>query len=304
MSTLERTLDDPAPGLERVEPSDALVGISRGRTYIPEAESVRGIAVALVAAFHLDRVVRFFAPPSEPTLINAWMLAGHAGVDLFFLLSGFLLSLPFLADGLGGPRVSVTTYARRRALRILPLYYVVVVVGTMLAAPRNLWDGLPYLFFLNGFPGMAEPLGYFSAVWWSLATEVQFYAVLPLLLLLRTSRGRALGAALMLAYGVAYVAMVRGRLHAGSVVGQMTLLQSVVGRGPLFLWGIFAAVVYHLWGPTLRTRLAAIGWLRLGGADLLLAAILLAEAGLLRWTVATGTRWMSTPAQPWHIMNG
>ena len=98
--------------------------------------------------------------------------------------------------------------------------------------------------------------------------------------------------------------MVRGRLHAGSVVGQMTLLQSVVGRGPLFLWGIFAAVVYHLWGPTLRTRLAAIGWLRLGGADLLLAAILRAEAGLLRWTVATGTRWMSTPAQPWHIMNG
>ena len=169
MSTLERTLDDPAPGLERGEPSDALVGISRGRTYIPEAESVRGIAVALVASFHLDRVVRFFAPPSEPTLINAWMLAGHAGVDLFFLLSGFLLSLPFLADGLGGPRVSVTTYARRRALRILPLYYVVVVVGTMLAAPRNLWDGLPYLFFLNGFPGMAEPLGYFSAVWWSLA---------------------------------------------------------------------------------------------------------------------------------------
>jgi peptidoglycan/LPS O-acetylase OafA/YrhL len=304
MSTVERTLDDPAPDPERGEPSDALVGISRGRRYIPEAESVRGIAVVLVAAFHLDNVVRFFTPPPAPTLINAWMLAGHTGVDLFFLLSGFLLSLPFLAEGLGGRRVSVTTYARRRALRILPLYYVAVVVGAALDAPGGLRDGLPYLFFLNGFSGRPEPLGYFSGVWWSLATEVQFYVVLPLLLLLRTSRGRVLGAALMLAYGVAYVAMVRGSLHAGSIPGQMALLHSVVGRGPLFLWGIFAAVVYHVWGPTLRTRLAATGWLRLGGADLLLAATLLVEAGLLRWTVSIGARWMSTQDQPWHIMNG
>src|SRR5262249_52706323 len=156
--------------------------------------------------------------------------------------------LPFIADGLGGRRVSIRRYAVRRALRILPLYYTAVAVGTAVAAhsAADLLRGVPYLLFLNGFANQVTPLRPFSNVWWSLATEVQFYALLPLLAhALRTRRGRIAGLLALAIYGAAYVAMVVGLLKLRTVEGQFALMQSIFARGPLFLWGILGAWMYH-----------------------------------------------------------
>src|SRR5262249_28336594 len=154
-------------------------------------ESLRGIAILLVFTFHVHGFVLY--PSSTASNVvsvpMAFVRAGHAGVDLFFVLSAFLLSRPFLADGLGGGGVRWVAYFGRRALRILPLYWTAVLVGTVLSAsrPADLLRSVPHLLFLSWIPPLAAPLRRYSAVWWSLETEMQFYLLLPLLVVfLRT----------------------------------------------------------------------------------------------------------------------
>jgi hypothetical protein len=114
---------------------------------------------------------------------RAFVLAGHTGVSLFFVLSGFLLAGPFLAEAAGGARVARRAYAARRVLRVMPAYVAAVTVASIDCAirPLEVLRGVPYLFFLESIPGMTTPLIPYSDVWWTLATEAQFYLTLPLL---------------------------------------------------------------------------------------------------------------------------
>ena len=103
---------------------------------------LRGLAIALVFTFHADA---FLGMPfrnrvrTYPWLPLALVCAGHTGVTLFFVLSAFLLSLPFLAEAYGGKPVSRREFYVRRALRILPLFYTVVLVATVLTS-RTAFD--------------------------------------------------------------------------------------------------------------------------------------------------------------------
>lgn len=265
---------------------------ARSATYFPELESLRGIAILLVFFFHADGLLTpgHAAGIVEPPWFG-FLRAGHIGVDLFFILSGFLLGRPFLAAAAAGRMPSLRRYAERRALRILPLYWAAVLVATILTA-RTLWDlrlGIPYLFFLNSFAGGAEAIYPYSIPWWSLATEAQFYVLLPLLpLLLRSRRARIAGLALLAAYALAYVGLDRGWWHMGSIDGQILLRSSVFGRGPLFLLGIAAAAVHLHYGEAIRARLASIRWVRAGGADALVLAACVALAYVLQWAAFLG----------------
>ena len=214
--------------------------------FITEIESLRGVAITLVFLLHISGSVIF--PGRVDGIVvspfRAFALGGHTGVSLFFILSGFLLGRPFLVEVMRGKRLSRSAYYARRALRILPLYYVAVLVGSVLCAqqPRDLLHGVPYLFFLNAVAGTATPLPPYGYVWWSLATEVQFYLLLPLLpFFLRSRRGRLLGALVVLAYVVAYHAFLTGALRASTVEGQIKLAHSAFGRAPQFALGIVAA---------------------------------------------------------------
>jgi len=288
-------------------PSVAPAGIRRGSTYFPELESLRGLAILLVFVFHADGVL--LAPfrshvGAQSPLPLAFVWAGHSGVTLFFVLSAFLLSLPFLDEANGGRPVSRPHFYERRALRILPLYVAVVVVGTILTS-RSLADlrrGLPYLAFLQSKPNLPIPMPPFSDVWWSLATEVQFYAVLPLLAL-AFGRSRRVTVALLAIYAMAYAAVV---LFLPVPPFEPWLrAQSIIGRGPLFLFGILGAWLYRRHGEAIRTSLAANRWLASGGADLVLVIVFLALALLLRWSNLRGffvlepTRWYV-----WHVPEG
>jgi peptidoglycan/LPS O-acetylase OafA/YrhL len=145
----------------------------------------------------------------------------------------------------------------------------------------------------------------YSAVWWSLATEAQFYLLLPVLLLGRWRAGRVALAVLFAVWVVAYVTLVRGGINLGSIGAQMALHNSVFGRGPLFLCGIAAAAVYWLWGDRIRAHLAARRWFRNGGADVLLLGVLLALGALLQWVVAIGpARQQGIVDQHWHATTG
>ncbi len=252
------------------------------------------MAVSQVFAMHAVGWV-FGGLAGTSALFPALVKSDRLGVDLFFVLSAFLLSLPFLEDAAGGPRVRVRGYFGRRALRILPAYYVATVIGTVLLAkqPRDLLRGLPYLVFLNPF---ATPLRPYSDVWWSLATEVQFYAVLPLLAVLgRSTAGRRLGVAALLVWMASYLAFLSGVLVPRSAAGLLTFEASLFGRAPLFLAGIAAAAVYRAHGASIRERLERARFMRKGGSDLLLVLVILGIAAFSRWQETLGPALLLSP---------
>src|SRR4029453_14199781 len=111
-------------------------------------------------------------PPAGVSVspLSAFVCSGHTGVTLFFVLSVFLISPPYLAATRGGARVRLGSYVRRRVLRIYPLYVVAVLVATALTA-KHAYEALPHLVFLTPFASLAPPLGIHSGVWWSLSTD-------------------------------------------------------------------------------------------------------------------------------------
>ncbi|WP_394822174.1 acyltransferase family protein [Pendulispora albinea] len=154
------------------------------RGFIRELDGLRGIAISLV-------LVHRFWPDRGP--LHRWAsLAelGWVGVDLFFVISGFLIA-GILLDTRGDPHFYRNFYARRM-LRIFPLYYL-FVAGCLLLFPltqpgayfetpfiQSAGSPLWYLFYLGNVP---ETIGhdppYVLGPIWSLAIEEQFYIVFP-----------------------------------------------------------------------------------------------------------------------------
>jgi peptidoglycan/LPS O-acetylase OafA/YrhL len=246
---------------------------------------------------------RLFTPAEIVSPALVFVRGGYTGVSLFFVISGFLLGGQFLAEIAGGPAVSRRQYALRRTLRILPLYYVIVAVGSVLAAhaPMDVLRGLPYLVFLNALARFAPPIGSFSGVWWSLATEVQFYALLPLIaFLLRPGSLRKLALGAAVGYGAAYVALAAGYPWPTTVESRTFLAHSAFGQGPLFCFGWLAAGIHRRFGPRLREA----AWARRGIADGLVLIALLGIALLLRWTLMAGQFRDLTTELIWHVPEG
>lgn len=233
-------------------------GIRSGASFLPELESLRGWAILLVFLFHADGIVTGnsrIGTVVSPAL--AFITAGHTGVTLFFVLSAFLLARPFLEEGRGGRHVERRSFFRRRVLRIMPLYAtaVVVAIGLSYDNPGAVTDGLWALFFLNSFTGSVTSLIPYSAVWWSLATEIQFYFVLPLLgLSLRTRTGRIIGVAVLLAWATAYTLLATDPSLLSNVA-RFRLGLSLGGRAPAFLMGIAAAWLTLRHGDPLRAAM-------------------------------------------------
>jgi peptidoglycan/LPS O-acetylase OafA/YrhL len=129
-------------------------------------DTVRGLAIFMVVAFH------YF--PNQVTNI------GWTGVNLFFVLSGFLIG-GILIDNRTSDTYYVTFYARR-CFRIIPLYAInVLLFASIVGLDQPLWH---YAFFLQNFTWISEGtvmLGWMSPTW-SLAAEEQFYLILPLLI--------------------------------------------------------------------------------------------------------------------------
>lgn len=156
------------------------------RHFIAELDGLRGIAILMV-------MVHRFWPRSDTSVAADVAGAGWIGVDLFFVISGFLIT-GILLETRGEPQYFRNFYVRR-VLRIFPLYYL--FVGTILIvfssnpefrehAGSPLW----YLFYLGNVPeGMlGNDVPYWLAPVWSLAIEEQFYLTFPLLVALLDRR--------------------------------------------------------------------------------------------------------------------
>lgn len=144
----------------------------------PGLDSIRALAAGAVLVTH----VAFWSGLYSQGLAGALLARLDIGVAIFFVLSGFLLSSPFLsAAANGSPQPSVPRYFWKRALRILPLYWLVVTVA-LIGLPSNNGASLQYwisnitltqIYFFDVLPfGLTQM--------WSLSTEVAFYVLLPI----------------------------------------------------------------------------------------------------------------------------
>jgi peptidoglycan/LPS O-acetylase OafA/YrhL len=162
------------------------------RGHVPCLDGLRGIAILMVMAMHFfceggEVAFRSDLPRFGPAL-SKLLIFGRHGVDLFFVLSGFLITGILLREK-GSPHLYRNFYARR-FLRIFPLYYAsLFIVFVVVPAVSGLRPAHPLLYWLYasnmgellGFRDFGQPefvnLGHF----WSLAVEEHFYVVWPAL---------------------------------------------------------------------------------------------------------------------------
>jgi peptidoglycan/LPS O-acetylase OafA/YrhL len=171
-------------------------GAARSQVY----DAARGLGVMAVMAYHAVGFLVADRQPDEPLDLEWWIFGiGTLGVDMFFVLSGFLLVGSWRAVRRSHPGRwgAVREYTRRRARRILPAYWVSLAVLVPLTAPTLLQsaDGLKRLALLGSVQQYLDRQlpGEVNRVYWSLTTEVHFYVLLPVLAyLLFRFRGRAL----------------------------------------------------------------------------------------------------------------
>jgi peptidoglycan/LPS O-acetylase OafA/YrhL len=168
-----------APRAPAAEPADPHVAASvappPGHPRFPMLDGVRAIAALSVVVLHVSDRSGF----SQHQLVGALTARLNVGVALFFVLSGFLLYRPFVAARVDGrPDSTVAHYLRRRALRILPGYWVALAVTAGVGWVSFALGWWRYAFFLQPYNIYSLFSGINPA--WTLSIEVLFYISLPL----------------------------------------------------------------------------------------------------------------------------
>lgn len=175
------------------------VGTSRR---VPELDGLRGLAILSVMAFHFTAGDALAVPGTVAGFVKRTLVMGWVGVDVFFVLSGFLIG-GILLD-VRDSRSYFKTFYIRRAFRIFPIYYLWITLYIVLVLVAGRWlqahsfSNRPisidfsiyvhYFFAQNLFPLLLPGIagGWFSQLW-SLAIEEQFYLFAPFLVRLVSS---------------------------------------------------------------------------------------------------------------------
>jgi peptidoglycan/LPS O-acetylase OafA/YrhL len=263
--------------------------IGRSPGAIPELDGLRGIAILLVLLRHAARPV--FDEYGEILPLGNWDLAvpflnGWMGVDLFFVLSGFLITHQLLKHWPGEFQIGyLSRYWLKRVLRTFPAYYATLAVVAFGLLPfyrptvddfgMHLWQ---HILFMQD---------YFGAVWvpafWSLAVEEKFYLLCPFILLWlgRYPRARQLWILAALATLPTALRALTLASQAGFVTEFERFFWSVRSPFHLALDGLWLGVIcalIHRWrpaaiagNPAVRHRLLVLGMA-------LVAALLLSVA--------------------------
>ncbi len=197
--------------------------------HLPALNGLRAVAVIGVVAYHLQL---------------GWASGGYLGVDLFFVLSGFLITTLLLEEWVSSGRIDLAAFWGRRARRLLPALFLVVgalalylILNAQFGAPGAnglvdlsdlRGDAISTLLYVNNWHAIFTHQSYFAQYSapsplqhsWSLAIEEQFYLVWPLVLLLlvRLARlaWRRTGVILTVTLGVLSSILMAVLFHPGS----------------------------------------------------------------------------------------
>jgi len=222
-------------------------------------EAARGVAAVVVVLYHVSRHID--ATLGLPMLRRLFQF-GHAGVDLFFVISGFIIFY-IHEDDIGRPE-RLMRYATRRASRILPIYWVAfAVTATMAALGHHAMPGpLDLVWQASLLPSSGEML---LGIAWTLRFEVLFYLLFAVLI-----AHRRIGAALMGAWLVLAIGLVAYGAQVPVLPGQFQSAYDIE-----FLFGMTAAWAARHHAGLVPARAVATGTL------LFLTAALLEDAGWL-----------------------
>lgn len=148
----------------------------------PGLDLLRALAIILVVMYHAG--IMGFPLPAR---VHRW---GWIGVDLFFVLSGYLIGGQLLAPLTRGQRIGLRRFFARRALRIMPAFFVILAIYCLLPSWREYPNmAQPLWKFLLSMQNIALHGGTAFSHAWSLAVEDQFYLALPFVLIF-ASRSR------------------------------------------------------------------------------------------------------------------
>lgn len=262
--------DVDAPRAATAPPSSRL-------RYVPGLDGLRAVSVSAVLLYHAD---------------VSWMPAGFLGVDVFFVISGYLITSLLLAEHRNRGGIGLGQFYLRRARRLLPALFMVLVVVSLFSViflPDDVRalraDVLAAFGYVTNWWQIAQHQSYVAAQGrppllrhlWSLAVEEQFYLVWPLLLagMLKLWRGRrtpmlvattigilaSFGALVILSSGHDFAVADPSRVYFGSDTRVFTMLIGALLAMVWSPWRLSAAVRREA-----RLTLDAVG----GGAFVLL----------------------------------
>lgn len=223
----------------------------QNRRYFGSLNGLRCFCILMVLWYHRLPLV------PEGTELPRILSRGFAGVDFFFVLSGYLITTLLLREEDRDGRFSLAGFYKRRILRIIPVYFLVVTLVAVwwigLRGQGEWWAYLPYYYaFLSNFLVGDIPM---LAPTWSLSVEEQFYMIWPLLMLLLPAlrwRGPLLLLLIVMIYATAAGDLPRLEIYRGGV---LDLHFPSFGYGALLLGALLALAMHHPRGFALLWRL-------------------------------------------------
>lgn len=259
--------------------------------YRPALDGVRGIAVLLVMAAHFTNGV---SPHKVGFGLPVFTGGGIIGVQLFFALSGWLITTLLLEERESSGRVDMPRFYTRRVRRLYPALIVLVVFDSMVGLAQGRPIGESSLVVLAYVANLGAITGW-SAGWlghaWTLAVEEQFYASWPWITRLRINRTLVGWVALAVA-----VATVAARTRVPYSQAYHLLRWDAIGLG--------CAAAAFGWRP--RPALYAAGWVvAIAVAQPLIGTnAMLTITALAAGVIVAGSRDVKWLAHPWLIWAG
>jgi len=167
--------------------------VTRSHSYVPQIDGMRFLAIMPVLFWHSCIRAAKTHPEISVTEAVYWLPHGHAGVELFFFISGYIIAYPFLA----GRPPAIRAFYSRRVLRLEPPYFLAMTLAYLVLAITGYkpaaGEALSYRGDISLFHSLLASLGYvhwlvfgspstINPPTWSLEVEIQFYLLSPLLL--------------------------------------------------------------------------------------------------------------------------
>jgi len=262
------------------------------QTRLGVLDGLRGIAVLLVLWYHIWEISWLAAPRPSLQFIPE---TGFIGVDLFFYISGFVIVYPFikaLARGEAPPTWG--HFAYRRAIKIVPSYLlsIIAVIAIGYAQFSNAGEALrdigTHLLFIHTW--WQDTYGSINGVLWTLAVEVEFYAIFPLLWL-AFKRFPWLTAAAMVAATLMY------RTYAADCCYHTSmglLIYNLPGYLDIFAAGMISALLFVRWREAKAAWAAPVATVA-AIAGFVMLTLLLQNL----WSIRTTDQWSTV----WQIHN-
>jgi peptidoglycan/LPS O-acetylase OafA/YrhL len=223
---------------------------------LPGVDGLRAVAALWVVLFHMAAFSGAQFP--QVPMLDMFLRSGSTGVSLFLVLSGFCLYLPFAGGRTA--RFKIGEFFRRRCRRLMPAYYVALLLALGLALASADPLGLPRLTLGEAAWQMAThltlihtlfPDTFYSlnGAFWSLGLEWQLYVAMPLLIWITSRFGLSRALALAVACNVVYrlglgLAVNTGQLDSGGLLAMSVLPNQLPGRWAEFAFGMLAADLY------------------------------------------------------------